>query len=157
MLIQPNTSPFAKNAVLLFAGMTLVLFFLAKVTTPYMATATFSYILLCLGVAFRRTPAIHSRLMMTGAAIDVLLVLVLEVQRSAIATSMGGKLNPFQMAHIAFSLLAVLLYGPAIFFGKKFMNEGGKPTHRTLGRAAFLLRTLGFLFMFSMLEVVRRS
>ena len=141
-------------SLFLIASMGLVL----RWTTPYMMIATFSYSLLCMGVALRKNRGLHPYFMTTGAAIDILLVLTLEMQRSAIATAMGGKLNAAQAGHIVCSLIAVLLYIPAMIYGRRAMSQGSSPTeqtHRYLGRIAFGLRTIGFFLMFSMLGLIK--
>ena len=147
-----------RTLVALASTMVLAMSAVLHWATPYMAVATLSYFILCMGVVLRRNRKLHPYFMMTGAGLDILLVLVLELQRSAIATAVGGKLNLAQMGHIGFSLLAVLCYIPAILYGRSAleMSQNQTQTHRIWGRTAFALRTLGFFLMFSMLEIIKR-
>ena len=127
-------------------------------TTPYMTLATFSYSLLCMGIVLRKNRGLHPYFMTTGAALDILLVLTLEFQRSAIATAVGGKLNWAQTGHIAFSSLAVLFYIPTFIYGRRTLGQSpslNPHTHRRLGRIAFGFRTIGFFLMFSMLSLIK--
>lgn len=128
-------------------------------TTPYMAIASFAYFSLCIGVLFRSRKEFHIPLVVTAVAIDISLVLILEVQRSAIATAMGGKLNTLQLGHIAFSLAAVVLYIPTIVFGVRSLQSASKgknrKIHTRLGKIAFICRTIGFILMFSLLDYLK--
>jgi hypothetical protein len=124
-------------------------------TTAYMGIATFAYLLMVLGIIWRRRAReIHRQLMFAGMGIDLTLVLLLELQRSATATAFGFKLGPWQMAHVLASTLAVALYLPMIYLGMKLWeNEtaGRRNLHRRLGYLTFFFRSLGFVLMFSLL------
>jgi hypothetical protein len=124
--------------------------------TPYMVVATFSYALMVMGILNRRQGQLHAKLMGGAISIDIVLVLVLEVLRSAIATAVGNELNLWQQLHVVFSTLAVVLYFPLIFVGLKNLKHESTPEqkkwHRNLGFTAFALRSIGFVLMFSMLD-----
>ncbi len=137
-------------------------------TTPYMAFASYSYWLLCVGLWFRKTPQFHATLMSFGILIDIALVLVLQIKRSAIQEAMSFSLMPIQQAHIVFSTLALILYFPTLYLGFKLMKlrkteQTGpeylktRKVHRVLGLFAFGLRTVGFFLMFSMLSHVKQA
>ena len=137
-----------------------LIFLLAEITTPYMATAATAYLLLLFGVLFHSKRKTHILLMSLGVLIDLSLVVILETNRSAIATALGGELNVWQKGHIIFSSLAVTLYVPTILIGVKAAlapasTRHGK-SHVYFGRVAFLCRTGGFLLMFSLLEQVSK-
>lgn len=123
--------------------------------TPYMLIASFAYLCLFSGMVLRRERAIHPKLMMTGMATDLLLVLVLEFQRSAITTAVGFSLTLPQQLHIVFSLMAVLHYFPVFYLGLKRMNGTAtlkqEKLHLRLGVMALAFRTLGFILMFTFL------
>ncbi len=130
-----------------------------SLTTPYMAVATFAYGLMVSGVIQRKKNLIHLRFMFTAILLDLILVLSLELQRSAVGTAMAMKLNPYQQLHIYFSSLAVLFYFPTIYLAMKIyrlrqigQDVRGKIWHIRLGIIAFILRTFGFLLMFSLLD-----
>ncbi|MDB5036838.1 MAG: hypothetical protein JWQ35_366 [Bacteriovoracaceae bacterium] len=127
-------------------------------TTPYMTAASLTYFLLVAGVINRKKRRTHLRLMLTAISIDISLVLVLELQRAAIKTALDMKLGFFQQLHIASSLLAVLFYFPTMYFGWKAFRDHSKNIpvtsnrHIWLGITAFILRSIGFITMFSMLH-----
>lgn len=126
--------------------------------SPYKGIATASYLCLLIGLIHRKNRNVHAGLMSAGMTTDVLLVLVLEFQRSAIATSAGGSLNSFQIAHVIVSTLAVVAYLPTAYLGfrrwKGSLSAEKIPLHLRFGVSAFTLRTLGYLLMFSMSNTV---
>ncbi|MEO0335048.1 MAG: hypothetical protein AAF202_01550 [Pseudomonadota bacterium] len=126
-------------------------------TTPYMAAATFAYGCLILGLIERKKRNFHMSLMLTGIVTDIMLVLILEVTRSAIGTAVGDVLNATQYTHIAVSLSAVLLYFPILAYGyflvgQKKDKKVMRARHMKLGISAFVLRTIGWFTMFSFLD-----
>jgi hypothetical protein len=138
-----------------------LLVWLAQFLTPYMLIATFSYSLLLWGFLQRRNRNMHVPLMNAGIAIDIFLVLLLELQRDAIGTAMGFGLNPFQQGHIAASTVALVLYFPLLWLGwrlhlGKTQSMKTKEWHKRMGIAAFAFRSIGFLLMFSLLEHVAK-
>lgn len=129
-------------------------------TTPYMGMAAAAFFLLCLGLYHRKTPKVHVPLVNIGIAIDLLLVLVLEFERSAIETAISFTLTSLQQAHIGASTIALVLYFPVLGLG--WLQYSGKKVgprirlvHIRLGLTAFAFRTLGFILMFSMLPKYR--
>ena len=111
--------------------------------------------------------------MLTGISLDLIIVLALELSRSAVATSLNHELNTYQMLHIISSVAAVLLYMPTLVLGqlrwKKLKGGGGRAggppgaspgresvassslvkAHLVCGVAAFVCRSIGWLFMFA--------
>lgn len=128
------------------------------VFSPYKGIATLSYLCLLVGLVHRRNRNVHAGLMSSGMTIDVLLVLVLEFQRSAIATSAGGSLNAYQLAHVIVSTLAVLVYLPTANLGyrrwKGTLAREKNVMHLRFGVLAFVLRTVGYILMFSMSNAI---
>jgi len=126
--------------------------------TPFMFIASVSFLILSVGLSVRITHrALHWKLMSLGILADVSLVLILEFQRSAINTAASFSLEPLQQAHIACSLVAVLLYIPVVILGVyrlKGWSTGhqGRWWHLRLGLGAFVFRALGFVLMFSLLD-----
>lgn len=124
--------------------------------TPYMGVATFAYALMVTGLFFRKSDRfLHRKLMFSAMGIDLSLVLLLELQRSAVETVVALKLGPWQFAHVVASTLALLLYGPMIYLGKTLWEKNNprlRRLHRNLGILTFLLRTIGFTLMFSLLD-----
>lgn len=125
--------------------------------TPFMMIATLAYGILLVGYRVRRSnKKLHVTAMMTGIMIDVILVLILQVQRSAIQTAVGFTLPTLQQFHILFSTLALCLYFPTVYLGLKLLrapkvNAGTRRLHVRIATSALIFRTLGFLLMFSLL------
>lgn len=154
-LMSRQLSLFARSC-----GLALVVTVVASVFLPfYMALAMGSYAMMCAGLMLRSERQIHIRLMAAAIALDVGLVLTLEIQRSAVETVMRLGLTPWQMVHVSSSLAAVLLYGPVAYLGwRRALNLASpqqRKLHYDLGRITFALRTVGFLFMFSMLKAIK--
>jgi hypothetical protein len=124
-------------------------------TSLYMGTATFAFFLMLFGMYCRRRDRNrHRALMFSAMGIDLSLVLILEIQRSAMETVLAFDLNPLQISHVLASTLALLLYLPLILLGTSLWGQESARTrlwHRRLGFAAFTLRTIGFLLMFSLI------
>ena len=122
--------------------------------TLFMWIATAAWLSLVLGYQFRRIRRLHLLFVLSGIFADLSLVLYLQFTRSAIQTAVSFTLSLWEQIHIAFSTLALLCYFPTLFFGILILTNG--PTvrtlslHRTFALSALTLRTLGFLFMFSM-------
>jgi hypothetical protein len=127
----------------------------AKFGTPYMCVATFSYFTMVTGLVLRNNKKVHYKLMATAITLDLLLVLVLEVQRHAIHTALSFTLSPLQQAHIGASSVATALYLPVVILGLRRLwglsSEKLKTWHMKLGITAFIFRSLGFLLMFSLI------
>jgi len=132
----------------------------ATFLTVPMGVASFAWLILTGGIFLDLNRLAHARWMLAGVLLDIALVLVLQFQRGAVQTAVARTLSEVQQLHIVASLGAVLLYLPAIALGRKiFRNsqtpEGKRDLHRNVGRVAYLLRTLGYFLMFSMLSHVR--
>lgn len=138
-------------------ALALVLAVLYRFVTPHMWAASLAYACMVAGLAFRRrSRRAHAWLMGSAMGLDLALVATLEIQRDAVATALRFSLGPWQQAHIAVSLAAVLLYAPVLGLGlRRYLNpdsaSGIRHWHMRLGILAFAFRSLGFLLMFSML------
>ncbi len=144
----------------LFMGLVLgggvVALALAQWMTIYMAVATVAYLLMVSGLIWRQRRGLHVALMSMAMFTDLSLVLLLEWQRSAIDQALSFAMSPLQQAHIGFSTLALLGYFPTLILGVLLYRNPGRrphlrPWHLRLGVASFAFRSLGFLFMFSLL------
>lgn len=99
----------------------------------------------------------HVALMLSAIAIDIGLVLTLAIRRGAVGTALEFKLGTLPQLHILFSTLAILLYLPVAWIGwtlfkSRVSAPSRKRLHMRFGWAAFVLRSLGFLLMFSLLK-----
>lgn len=128
--------------------------------TPSMYVASFAWILLALGVLLRKHREIHIRLMLGGIGLDLALVLYLQYTRRAVQKALAFDLTLLQQTHIGCSTVAVLLYLPTLYFGLKLIRAKSSVSAKDFGiiRAwhlrfaitAFVARTFGLLFMFSL-------
>lgn len=152
-----NTPNRIVNSFLFVVAAALVIA-VGSVTTPYMAAATFAYLLILAGFSSRKTsPIWHSRFMGVGIFLDFTLVLLLEFQRSAVATAVGDEMNVFQQAHVVFSVIAVICYIPLILLGIRLLGKRDfltYPLHKWIGICAFIARSAGFILMFSLIDRV---
>ncbi len=148
--MRPNSTTLTLLAlVILAAGLGLF-------TTAYMGCAALAYFLMVWGICARKGQRVlHRRLMFSAMGIDLSLVLLLELQRDAIGTVISLEMNTLPLLHVLFSALAVVCYVPMILMGRKLWaaeNVKLRTWHRRIGWTTFLLRSLGFLLMFSLLE-----
>jgi hypothetical protein len=152
----PRHTSYPNWSVALLPPLALAILF--QFVTPYMSVAGFAYALMITGVLVRkRHRALHALLMGTAIGLDLMVVLLLEIQRNAVATAASFTLSPLQQAHIAASSIATLLYFPVLTLGLiRLKNpsaaEALRGWHMKLGILAFIFRSLGFLLMFSMLN-----
>lgn len=131
-----------------------VISFVAFNATPYMLLATLSYFLLAAGLALRKVRRLHAAFMLTAITADLLIVLILQIQRNAIQTAVSFSLTPLQQFHVGFSVVATFLYFPVLFLGiflLKKPHEALRLLHIRLALTAFTFRTLGFITMFTLL------
>ncbi|MCO6432500.1 MAG: hypothetical protein J5J00_16725 [Deltaproteobacteria bacterium] len=114
--------------------------------------ASAMWVLLAGGYFARHNRRIHVPLVLTAICGDIALVGYLSVTRDAVQTAMQFKLEALQQVHIAASTVALILYFPAAFLGCSLFrgNEKVRTLHKQIASAALILRTIGFIFMFSM-------
>ena len=119
------------------------------------ALATLAFVLLALGWTQRRNRARHVPLVLAGIALDLALVVWLELSRGVVEKVAGSVAHePFpaiRWAHIATSTLAVVLYFPTLWFGFRMLRGATDPAvrkrHAVFATLALLLRTIGFICM----------
>ena len=119
--------------------------------------ATISYALLITGLLLRRQKLLHIPCMLSAMLLDVSLTIFLEIQRSALNKALSLEMTPFQQIHIGASTLALILYVPTVFYGILRLKNQSRlkkinSRHKRLGLLAFTFRTIGFIFMFSLLD-----
>ena len=125
--------------------------------SPYPWLASLAFALLWLGFYWRKGPRnYHVAAVCASMAIDLCLVLVLEFTKDAVATAISLSLNGFQQVHIFASTMAIVFYVPVFVLGWIRWKRPGsgihlKEWHRRLGYCALFFRTIGFLFMFSII------
>lgn len=120
--------------------------------TLWMGLGTLAYLLMCWGITVRRERALHVRAMLIAMALDVLLVVALELSRHAVGVALSQTLNIYQLTHVVCSTLAVAAYGPVLWLGQQRLRHGRHAGwHGAAALTAFALRSAGFIFMFSLL------
>jgi hypothetical protein len=94
--------------------------------------------------------------MMVGILMDLALVLYLQVTRDAVQKASSFSMGLFPMIHVGMSLLAVVFFIPTVVIGIQMLKGGDvarlKPLHMKVAIPALTFRTLGFFFMFSLVE-----
>lgn len=129
----------------------------AYFATIYMGIATGSYVLLVAGLVYKNDRQLHARLMLSAISLDLLLVVILQIQRQAIQTMLKFSLTGLQQAHVGVSFAATVLYIPVLYLGIRLWKHPElawklRRAHINIAVTAFLLRTAGFLLMFSLLK-----
>lgn len=109
------------------------------------------YSLLIFGVLKRKDRFTHVRTMYTVLAWDVILILQIELSRSAIAKASKAMVNPMILnVHVSFAISSVLLYVALFITGRKLLagNHEIRKKHKILGWSAVVLRTLTLVTSF---------
>jgi hypothetical protein len=79
------------------------------------------------GVTVHRRRRLHARIMTTCFVADVLMVLLIELQRKAIEQAVGPT-SPLMRFHIAVSVIALVLWVPQLLTGRAILR--GEPRLR---------------------------
>ena len=127
--------------------------------TPYMYIATLAWLFLVSGYLSRKRRRAHVTLGLTGIFLDIALVVYLQVTRHAVQTAAAFTLKGLQQMHIGVSTVALVLYFPVLLLGMNLFHDSKnlrlRALHKRIAVTALIFRTLGFLFMFSMLTRFR--
>ena len=116
------------------------------------ALATLAWLLLVAGYAARRNRRVHVPLVLAGIALDLALVLHLEVSRHVIEKTVHEQFSAMRWAHIATSSAAVVLYVPTLVFGFRLLRGGDaavRRRHAAFAVSALAMRTVGFICMWA--------
>ena len=109
------------------------------------------YSLMIFGITKRKNRKIHVPVMSVVLAWDVLLILQIELGRSAVEKASNALVNPMILnIHVTFAVLSVIFYVLLVFSGRKLLRGENtiRPRHRLFGWTAFALRTLTLLTSF---------
>ena len=101
--------------------------------------------LMLLGILKRRDRRLHVRLMYSAIIWDIILILQIELSRSAILKASAAMKNPMILnVHVLLAVSAVVLYGFMIYSGRQMLRAvpGVRARHRVLGYTTFLVRIL---------------
>jgi len=120
--------------------------------TLFMQVQSFFIVLLILiGIGFRRERKKHIRLMSVAMIWDILLILQIEMSRSAILKASKVVANPLMLnIHVAIALSTVLLYGCMVYTGRKLIEnrQNMRMKHKALGYITASMRILTFITSF---------
>jgi hypothetical protein len=93
----------------------------------------------------------HIKIMSSAMIWDVLLILQIEITRSAINTASKGTNNPTALLiHLFFAIGSVLLYGAMTYTGRKVLKGEAKfkKLHKKMGIITLVFRVLTFVTSF---------
>lgn len=107
--------------------------------------------LILIGVSLRKKRKAHVKTMISAIVWDILLVLQIELNRSAIMKASKAVENSMILnIHVSLAVTTVLLYFCMLYTGKKFLageNEI-RPLHKKLGWTTVAFRILTFITSF---------
>lgn len=109
--------------------------------------------LLTIGLIVRKKPNIHTKFMLSAIIWDIILILQIELSRSAIAKAMKAPVNPMILnIHVTLAVLTVLFYFYQAYTGKKLLERTQvrtfRPKHSFLGPIVYICRILTFITSF---------
>lgn len=107
--------------------------------------------LIFVGIYFRKERSKHVKIMGSAIAWDIILILQIELTRSAIATAVKPIENKMMLnIHISIAVLTVLFYFAMIFTGRSLLsgNSDIRSKHKLLGWCTVVLRVLTFITSF---------
>lgn len=123
-------------------------------TMPTWIMQTQSFLIVALMIfGVRQLPnrARHVKCMSTAMIWDIILILQIELSRSAILKASKAMSNPlFLNIHVSIAVLTVVLYGFMVTTGRKVLagDRDLIPRHRKLGMATLAMRVLTFATSF---------
>ncbi len=113
------------------------------------------YGLMCFGITQRKNRKVHVPVMATALIWDILLILQIELTRSAIDKASKVPSNPMLLnIHVSFAVTSVILYFVLIYTGRKLLKGDNdiRSKHKIFGWSAFTFRTLTLLTSFFAVE-----
>jgi hypothetical protein len=108
-------------------------------------------LLIYIGYVVRRNRTLHVRLMGSAMIWDVILILQIELSRSAILKASNAVTNAMMLnIHVSIAVTTVILYGFMVYTGRKMLKGQTevRTKHRILGYSTILMRTLTFITSF---------
>lgn len=109
------------------------------------------YALMIFGILKRKNRRIHVPTMIAVLSWDIILILQIELTRSAVEKASKALVNPVLLnVHISFAVSCVIFYLLLIYTGRKLLNGKNeyRLRHRLFGWTAFALRTLTLVTSF---------
>lgn len=108
-------------------------------------------LLMIAGLVFRRRRNLHVKIMSTAMVWDVILILQIELSRSAILKASKAVTNALSLnIHVGIAVTTVLLYGFMIYTGRAMLDGKNefRQKHKVLGYTTFVMRILTFITSF---------
>lgn len=108
-------------------------------------------ILMEIGIILRRQRSKHVKIMSAAMIWDVILILQIELSRSAILKASKAVTNPMMLnIHVSIAVSTVLLYLGMVYYGRKLLagDESVRSKHRLLGYTTFFMRVMTFVTSF---------
>ena len=108
-------------------------------------------LLMLAGISVRRNRKLHIKIMSTAMIWDIILILQIELSRSAILKASKAMTNPLILnIHISIAVSTVVLYGFMVYTGRKLLNGENhiRPLHKALGWTTLGMRILTFITSF---------
>lgn len=108
-------------------------------------------LIMIVGAFLHRRRPLHVRLMSFAMIWDVLLILQIELSRSAILKASKALSNQAALnIHVSIAITTVILYGFMIHSGRKYLagENAVALRHKRLGYVTLFLRTLTFITSF---------
>lgn len=108
-------------------------------------------VLMLVGIYFRRQKKRHIKIMSLAMIWDVILILQIELSRSAILKASQAVKNTLLLnIHVSIAVSTVILYAFMVYTGRKLLNGDIKirPRHKMLGWTTLFLRILTFITSF---------
>ena len=109
------------------------------------------YSLMIYGITKRKNRKIHVPVMSAVLILDVILILQIELGRSAVEKAAKAVTNSMLLnVHVTFAVLSVVFYVLLVFTGRKLLRGENsiRARHRLFGWTAFALRTLTLITSF---------
>jgi len=108
-------------------------------------------LVMVIGILVRRNRKLHVRIMSLAMIWDVVLILQIELNRSAILKASKAVSNPLILnTHVGIAVATVLLYGVMVYTGRALLagkNEI-RQKHRFLGYSTLFMRVLTLITSF---------
>lgn len=108
-------------------------------------------VLMLVGIYFRRQRKRHIKIMSFAMIWDVILILQIELSRSAILKASQAVKNTLLLnIHVSIAVSTVILYAFMVYTGRKLLNGdiNIRSRHKMLGWTTLFLRILTFITSF---------
>jgi type IV secretory pathway TrbL component len=110
------------------------------------------FLLVWIGVTFRRRRRVHVPIMASACVIDIANVLIIELGRGAVEKSLSTATTARDWVlklHILVSVTCIVCYAIAIVTGTRLLRRGaGRAVHRRNAAVFLVCRTVNFITSF---------